>query len=192
MDLEKYCCKDPERKFLSRPFTQHGITWATNGAFSVGIPSCGAPDTKDRPVDIDLVRNAAGEPGEWFGIPQGIEYRACPKCKGIALNFECYECHGHGHVTLENEFTRYSGIECGSCEGEGKVPICIPCGGTGIDNSEEVFIGGVMFLANALHTLKDLPNLEISPTGKQTPAHLRFDGGGVGFLMPGKEDGEAH
>ena len=189
MDLKKYCCKDPMRPELSEPFTQRGVRWATNGAFSVGVPS-GEPDTKSSPVDMGMVADAARAPGEWFEIP-GFEGRSCPKCKGKAENFECYECSGNGYVTLENEFTKYADLECGSCMGEGTVPVCIYCAGSGIDNEEEVIIGGVMFLANALLVLKELPGLEIYPTGKETPAFLRFSGGGVGFLMPGQEHGEA-
>jgi len=184
MDLKQFCCKDPMHPNIAEPFTQGGKTWATNGFLAIGVTPIFGVRKQDTPKMAELI-SKAGEPGEWYKVP-AVEVQTCKHCAGVVNNCKCYECGGVGTVTLSNTYTEYSGIECGSCEGEGEVLMCRYCSGTGVDADELVTIGPAQFKANALHLLRDLPNVEISPTGAETSAHLRFDGG-IGFLMPGKD-----
>jgi hypothetical protein len=123
---------------------------------------------------------------EWFEIPT-IDVHSCNICQGEINDFECPECKGIGVVTLKNEWTRYEGIECGQCEGDGLVHFCRYCSGTGVDSTSLINIGDAEFKQNALWLLKDLPGIRISPTGGTTAAWLKFDGGGIGYLMPGQD-----
>ena len=185
MDLKKYCSKDQTKYSIAEPFTQDGISWATNGWMIIGIPAL--PEVPVNPKAPNISRVAPNtEPQEWFDIPE-VEVTPCKTCEGVINNFKCPECYGSGAVTLKNDFTVYEGIECGSCDGDGEVPFCKHCYGTGVDASGMITIGAAQFKANALYLIKNLPGIQISPTGEYTPAYLRFDGGGVGFLMPGKD-----
>jgi hypothetical protein len=183
--MQKFCCKDAEKYAIHKPFTQDGTTWATNGWVAISVPALfGVPFNADAP-DMSKVKPAT-EPGEWFEIPP-IDVHSCKVCHGEINEFECPECKGSGTVTLKNEYTRYEGIECGQCEGEGTVQFCRYCSGTGVDAKSLVRIGCAEFKQNALWLIKDLPGIRISPTSDKTPAWLKFDGGGIGYLMPGKD-----
>lgn len=187
MDLQKFCCKDPLKKeALAQPFTQDGITWATNGWMVIGVPAL--PEISENPNAPLISKVKPGQaPGQWYSVPV-VDVHTCRHCNGAVTGFDCYECNGHGTVTLKNEYHEYSGIECESCDATGEVLLCKYCSGTGVDSEVMVEIGPAVFKANALHTIKDLPGIQIAPTGPTTPAYLRFDGGGVGFLMPGKDN----
>lgn len=184
MDLQKFCCKDEEKVALLQPFTQDGIKWATNGWVAIGVPALADVPVNDSAPNMAKIVPAT-EPGEWFEIPE-IDVHICKVCRGEINEFECPECRGAGSVTLENEWTQYEGIECGHCEGEGTVQMCRYCSGTGVDSKGLLRIGSAEFKQNALWLIKDLPGIRISPTGDTTAAWLKFDGEGIGYLMPGK------
>jgi hypothetical protein len=189
MDLTHFCCKNPIHLNIHTPFTQGDYTWATTGFLAIGVPVL--PDVPENPSapDMNEPRKAAeaSQKGEWFPVPVIDADGDCPHCKGIVVNFNCYECGGLGTVTLKNQYTEYSGIECATCEGEGEAMYCGHCLGTGKDANGLVDIGSGRFRRHALLLLRDLPNVEICPTGTESPAYLRFSGGGIGFLMPAKD-----
>lgn len=189
MDLQKFCSKDAERYGLDKPFTQGDMTWATNGWVAIGVPAL--PDVPGN--DISPVMDKLSKPtGEevWFDLPE-ISVDTCEVCQGKVVEIECYECNGHGHVTLKHDYgkghTMYEGIDCGSCDGDGTISICPYCSGTGVDAKGMLAIGPAEFKQNALWLIKDIPGIQIAPTGPTTFAYLRFDGG-RGYLMPGKDN----
>jgi hypothetical protein len=191
LDLQKFCSKEIAKDALRKPFTQDGITWATNAWVAVGVPALADVPENDGAPNMGKLGKGL-EPGEWFEIP-AVDVHSCTNCEGEITDIECHECKGHGHVTLTNDYGRgkmiYEGIDCGSCDGEGRIEICPYCSGTGVDCEDGLLtIGPAQFKQNALWLIDGLPGIQISPTGPTTLAFLRFDGGGVGFLMPGKDN----
>jgi hypothetical protein len=184
MDLQRFCCKDPLRaEAMGRPFTQEKTTWATNGWVAIGVPAVDAVSANPNAPYVGKVTPKTS-PMEWFDIPVA-EVAECEFCGGKVNDFPCPECKGHGTVTLKNDFTQYDGVECGTCDGAGEPLYCPLCSGTGVNSNELITIGTAQFKANALWLIRDLPKIQISPTGETTVAWLRFEGG-EGFLMPGK------
>jgi hypothetical protein len=183
--LQKFCCKDAEKYLLQHPFTQDGITWATNGWVAIGVPALADVPVNDLAPNMAKIKPAT-EPAEWFEIP-AIDVHSCSVCHGEINEFECPECRGSGAVTLKNDWSVYEGIECCQCEGRGTVQICRYCSGTGVDSTGLLRVGSTQFKQNALWFIKDLPGIRIAPTGEAAVAWLKFDGGGIGYLMPAKE-----
>jgi hypothetical protein len=187
MDLQKYCSKDAENYGMDKPFTQGDMTWATNGWVAIGVPAISGVSENDISPIMDKLSKPGGEE-TWFDLPE-ISVDTCEVCQGKVGGIECYECKGHGHVALKHDYgkgyTMYEGIVCGSCEGEGTVSICPFCSETGVDTTKGMLIiGQAKFKQNALWMIKDLPGIQIAPTGPTTFAYLKFDGG-RGYLMPG-------
>lgn len=179
IDLQKFCSKDPEKSIIQAPFNQNGKTWATNGWVAIGVPEIAGFVSRSSPPVSSL---DSAEPEVWHDLPE-VEVEDCTVCKGEVTNHPCNECNGGGTVTLRNEYSEYSGIECGTCDGEGEAPVCQYCSETGISPDKQVKIGPAWFNANAIWIIRDLPGIQISPTGETSVALLRFDGG-TGFLMP--------
>lgn len=188
MDLRKFCSKNPGYEPICKPFTQGGFTWSTNGWLAIRVPvqpdATGHPNAPNMSVfDLELSE------GPWLDLPK-VKVYPCRFCKGNLIDYECHECKGKRTVSLthnyEGGYTRYDGITCGTCEGEGTVPFCPNCSGTGVNSSAQVvLIGSVHFKVNAIDLIKDLPGVQIAPQGESSPAHIRFDGG-MGFLLPGR------
>jgi hypothetical protein len=181
MDIQRFCSKNPMKHGLGKPFNQGGKTWATNGWVAIVVPEAEGFEDQTFPPMSSLM-NAKAE--VWHDLPD-VEVEECKVCGGKVADYLCNECKGAGTVTLKNEYTKYSGIECGTCEGEGDAPICKHCSETGMSSTKQVKIGPAWFNANAIWFIRDLPGVQIAPTGETTVALLRFDGG-AGFLMPSK------
>lgn len=187
MDLQKFCSKDIFRPHWALgPFNQNGRTYATDGHVLVSVPLRDdvTDDDVDRPNMVEMFAKFC--PGEWFAVP-AVQLEICEHCKGKVVNYSCHECGGSGTAKPETKYYVYE-IECESCDGEGEVACCPYCNMTGFDAPGLVPIGGAYFKANLLDLIKDLPGVEISPTGPETPAFLRFDGG-EGWIMPAKKTG---
>ena len=189
IDLQKFCCKNPELlQSMGAPFTQDGRTWATNGWVMIGVPVVDSIPENDKAPRVSKVIPKK-DPVEWFDIPPLLTLKECKVCNGKIIDSPCYECGGSGYVNLRNDYSEYWNVGCASCEEEGKIPFCPNCSGTGFFAEEMVQIGNAVFAMNALYMVKDLPGIQISPTGKTTVAHLKFDDG-VGYLMPAKDNGK--
>ena len=179
IDLNKFCKQDGDPR-LGPPFTQNGKTWACNGWLAIGVPAL-----RDVPVNSmapDMTKaHPATDPDTWYGVPV-VDVQPCKVCKGQVKSFTCPECNGKGIVTLQNDFSIYE-PECNTCDGEGDVGECTHCSGTGYDSDNQTDIGPATFNDRALLLIMNLPNVQIGPTGKLTPAMIKFDGG-EGYLAP--------
>jgi len=180
LDLSKFCVKDSERHGMNHPFTQNGKTWATNGWLAIGVPERADVPANDHAPDISRCHPTT-PPEVWYDIPV-VDVQPCKFCKGKIKDFTCPECNGRGVVNLANYYSEYN-MDCNTCDGNGDVDECIHCAGTGYDSDKQTDIGNTTFNNRALMLIVDLPNVQIGPTGKTSPALIKFDGG-EGFLMP--------
>lgn len=80
-------------------------------------------------------------------------------------------------------------VTCGACLGSGTVQDendedaeCLDCHGSG-ELLAWVFVGGVALNTRYLRLIADLPDCEIAPASRHTPALFRFNGG-HGWIMP--------
>jgi len=186
MDLQKFCSKNAlKHHWALAPFNQGDRTYATDGHVLVSVPRR-EDVADDKIVRPDMIKEFAKfAPSEWFAVP-AVELETCKHCKGKVVDYPCHECGGSGHPKLESFYHVYLDVECASCDGEGEVSVCPYCNMTGFDAPDLVPIGAALFKANLLNLIKDLPGIEISPTGPETPAYLRFNGG-EGYIMPAKD-----
>ena len=174
IDLNKFCSKDPLKfKWMAKPFTQGGISWAINGYLAIGVPIISSIPENKAAFDISKY-NKSVKPAQWFNIPE-IFSQKCDYCDGKGVNFKCPECNGTG---------KYWGEDCTGCDGNKKQVFCYKCIGTGVDMLPLVKINGVSFTVTMLYMIKDLPGIEVCPLSGKDPALLRFDAGGMGFIMP--------
>jgi len=88
-------------------------------------------------------------------------------------------------VEIATMYSNYT-VECASCDGTGKPPVCEDCDGIGkVEKMEPKKVGDSWFQNKYLRLLKALPDCAIGdpyPT-PLSPAYYRFTGGD-GLLMP--------
>lgn len=186
--LKKFCWKDGFNPHgLEKPFNQGGRTWATDGKAIIGVQAiAGFENSKEKP-DIAYILSVTPPPdGEWFSLPEIDKSKKCPEYDDEEEHCYCPECKGNGVVSFSNDWSSYT-FSCETCEGSCSLNYCPICEGTGIDLNYVVEIDGVRFFAGAIMRLSALPGVKICPTTKHAAAHIRFDGDGVGLIMPSLE-----
>lgn len=157
IDLQEFCS---DRKFIDRPWSRDGYTYATNGVIIVRVPfvkgvedNPSAPSLKELSFDREVT--------EWL-TPQ-IE-----KVEPI----ECSECDGKGYYTCQ---------ECGTED-----IFCKNCGGKGaLLPQVEVKVGRLTFSNHILQLIADLPDIKIENRDPEPyiPVKFVFEGGD-GMIMP--------
>lgn len=185
MDLQRFCKRDGDFR-MGAPFTQNGKTWATNGWLAIGVPERDDVPANELAPKMEKAHPTAEPPDVWYGVPI-VDVQTCKHCGGKIRNCTCPECNGRGYVKFSNDYTNYTN-DCDTCDGEGEIETCHFCQGTGYDSEKQTDIGGATFNNRALLLIMDLPGVQIAPTGKRSPAFIKFDGG-VGYLMPANKIG---
>lgn len=183
--LKKFCWKDPlDFHGLSEPFNQGEYTWATDGKTIIGVPLiAGYENTKDTPNIAYLIAATPSIYGAGFLPPEIDKSKKCPEYDEEEGHCYCYECKGVGTVSFANDCHSYT-VTCETCEGSCVLPHCPICDGSGIDLNHVVDVNGIKFFAGAILKISSLPNVKIYPTTERAAAHIRFDGGGIGLIMP--------
>lgn len=157
--LQEFCRDEPGICDLSEPWSAAEYSYAASGYICIRIPRNNniGEKTAKVPDVVALFREAPPQPERGVIIPK------------VEVNcIECEVCNGAGH---------WGGIDetfmlCCECEGEGKYP-----------DIDGILIGGAYFWKALIAKLTLLPNCKIAPTGPDTAAWIKFDGGD-GLVMP--------
>jgi hypothetical protein len=161
--LQRFCAgpRDP-RDWLRRPYRQDGRIFAANGALFVSIQDDG------RPLDA----------------PHESEAQRMAPIASLLPNGDGMAIQGLPPAIL-----------CPGCDGSGRDPVCdgpcIWCDGLGEAISPNfdagIEIGPGRFQARLLQAL---PGVVIVPgRDERSMAGIRFDGGGIGGIMPLRREG---
>jgi hypothetical protein len=187
--LERFRLPDNEANHfnMSQPWSVGAFTYATNGHLAVRMPR--VPEIPERKNVIMIEERLIWDHESLLDYlplpPYDLEGRQrCSLCT-------CPECDGEGEVIAETDYNEYE-VTCKTCNGGELVPgdeegvPCRRCNGTGKDFDFAVAWGAGFISAYLLEMIKDLPGVQLSPTGDgMTPWRFIFHGG-VGLIMPRK------
>jgi hypothetical protein len=167
-DLQKFCSVEAAHldRYIGVPFSRGQYTYATDGHLLIRVSRLAdVPERKESP---DAEKIWPKKNYDYFAIPDLPEptFRPCSICKGTGEFM---------YVDEDDDGNKSSEIgTCYECDGDKTFPAIIP-----------VKIGCSHFSNHFLAAIKDLPGIQIAPTGELDPALLKFDGG-EGLLMPMK------
>lgn len=205
--LQKFCSNNDDQPKLSKPFVQHGDTYATNGHIAIRIPG--------EHSDIQYIKGKHPSAKGLFELslvndhtdsiilkksdmsPYYRKYK-CDNCNPNLMteDHKCPECEGEGTVLFENDYNEYD-FTCISCSGigcktvSGKIPteIC-SCTFQWNQKDQTWFVGKLSFVnAGYLYALiTTFGTIKVYPPEKAKDAvPITFDGGEC-RLMPLNND----
>jgi hypothetical protein len=172
VNLDFFCYDyDGTRPELTKPFSIHDHSYATNGHWLVRVLrrlDVAETDNEKLRQSVPNVISAAGEPGDFRAVTISLP-----------PTIACVECGGDGKEQHD----------CPCCECK-----CSVCDGAGVCSSDfglSVGIGASSCQAAYIRHLLTLPNFRIAPRPeKGVPLWFSFDGGD-GLLMPLAIESEA-
>lgn len=168
LDLQQFCGVDECRYYLMKPFSRDGFTWATNGHVLVRVPQRSEYPDIDSKIKINIAAPLKGHEAAKFFKP-AFELPPAHGSHG-----SCEKCSGRGYLH-----------DCPDCDCE-----CSRCDGSGISDSEHfisVSVGPTPFALNYIRQILSLPSVELQefpPEQSDKPYFFRFEGEGLGAVMP--------
>ncbi len=155
----------------TKPFSEDGFAYATNGRILVRMPFAGTLESQDPPKAAQLFRawSGSGTPIEpVFTETEGV----CVSCNGAKVVSDCEICYGDGEVFSE---TQQNYFPCGTCQGCGSIADengnkCGHCQGFGLDakgvtlgatNINRNYVALLQSHGKPLFYLNDTPKLAI-------------------------------
>lgn len=187
IDLKPFCCDNDRGRYnLAEPWFRNGRRIASDTAVMITIDAAGEPDTEGNfPSDAEILKGAPVDGYQpWPAANYIYKLQKCRKCKGSGYAHfrDCVECDGSGE-TVCGECGHED--ECEECDGEGVMGCgrCEECDGTKETNQPSyTMVGNLAIAAKYDLPIRDLPNVSYAQVGEMT--FFRFDGGGLGCVMP--------
>lgn len=208
--LKPFCCEDPDKEGICKPYSWGEYTFATNGHMQIRVPRLAdVPENEKAPAIEFKESNFVGkhylkEPAEWLPVPAVTAIpQICSVCEGTGEAAVCPECNGNQCVDFSNTFNEYGSFDCKTCNADGQISLrgvkrlksynyhfeeireaCGSCTFGKVWPMDGTVINGVKIKDQFLSLISDLPGVEIGVFSDPLEVVLfRFDGGD-GLIMP--------
>jgi len=200
MEIGDFLNPDDIRKHIRVPFKFNGHTVATNGYSLICLPN-----DDEYGECSELIKGMLSNVFEPYSdlsfvdmpVVKLPEKEKCSTCEGSgkAISTTCMECDGEGEVDAETDYSVYYGLECKSCEGDGKIKsldtddACPDCSGDGkrYAKDEGVQILGLKIGIRPYSLLVSEPDVQISPLPDKSMLYFK-SGDKWGVFMSMRND----
>jgi hypothetical protein len=177
IDLTPFCSTSKWRPYLTRPFHIDDRTYATDGLIMVRVPRSGEVELSTELVPENIVEQIR----QWFSTIGDMTFEPAAlrlPAGGPPKMVKCGACEGRGH---EHDCPDCS-CKCEECEGSGRVEKTVTISAD---------IGKSVFDIEIVRKIANLPGLELSTPGEDSPLYFRFDGG-EGIVMNRRRHADRH
>lgn len=181
IDLSRFC--DRDHSYISRPWVESGVRYASDGRIIVAVPADGEPSSEHRHPNGPDILKGFPDSADWMPWPEPAyvdDMADCLACDGTGdeSTENCPECDGAGTTTCPHCFHE---DDCDECDGAGVIRTadCVQCGGTGrVLRPARIEVAGRWFAWDVDQLVRLLPNPEFAHDSKDRfKTWLVFDGG---------------